>query len=259
MASTFESAGAAAAASPANAAVLRPWGVWASLVCYLVVFEGMSRASDALIAVTGFQTVIDHNVIVARLVPLVYWSLNLLIIVAAVRLTGISLADYLAWKRPKARHIALAVALVAVYYVAFTSLLIAIGEAAPSVEAYRAEIAGGASPVWYVLKYWPAILLAPFVEESFFRGFFWYGVTFRLGRWPAYILTSLLFAAMHYNYWMPNGHFYPAILVIHYLIPSLIFGAVRWRSGSTVASVVAHGLDNAALRMLPMVLAGLSP
>ena len=45
------------------------------------------------------------------------------------------------------------------------------GDGAGFVAGYRGEIANGVSPWWYVLRYWPAIFLASFVEESFFRGF----------------------------------------------------------------------------------------
>jgi membrane protease YdiL (CAAX protease family) len=233
----------------------RLWGVWASLTFYLLNFEGVRRVQDALLAGTGLQQVSDHNKLVHVLVILAYWGINLALIVAAVRLAHIPVADYLAWKRPPARDIAFAIVFIALYYVAFAFLLAGIGAAGPSVAAYRADITAGTSPAWYVLSYWPAILLAPFVEESFFRGFLWRGVEHRLGRWAAFLVTTLLFAAMHYEYWTPNGEIDPGVLIVQYLIPSSIFGAVRWRSGSTVTTIFAHALDNTSLRALPIVLA----
>jgi hypothetical protein len=56
-------------------------------------------------------------------------------------------------------------------------------------------------------------------------------------------------------WWMPGGEIDPGVLIVQYLIPSSIFGALRWHSGSTVTTIFAHALDNALLRVLPIILA----
>lgn len=101
-------------------------------------------------------------------------------------------------------------------------------------------------------------MLAPFVEESFFRGFLWRGVEFYHGKWAAFFVGTLLFFAMHYKYWAAGGIVDPPS-VLQYLIASSIFGWMRWRSGSTLATMFAHGLDNAMLQVMQIVLSGLAP
>jgi membrane protease YdiL (CAAX protease family) len=104
-----------------------------------------------------------------------------------------------------------------------------------------------------VLQAWPTLILSPFVEETFFRGFLWRGVQSRWGNGAAFAVSTLLFAAMHYNYWMPDGAFEPASLV-QYLVASAVFGGLRWKSGGTIAPMIAHALDNAGLRISQVVL-----
>ena len=47
-----------AIAAPADK---RPWGLWASLVWYLIIFEGVERLFDYALNRTGLQAIADHN------------------------------------------------------------------------------------------------------------------------------------------------------------------------------------------------------
>ncbi len=232
----------------------RPWGVWVSLACYVLIFEIEPRAYDWVLHATGLDQILAHSRLLHGLNNIVAWGIGLGLIILAVRLTRIPVRDYLGWVMPRARDVALGIAVIAAFYVAFALLLISIGKVASDIQAYRAIVAAGTSPWWFVLEYWPAIFLAPFVEESFFRGFLWRGVQFRFGNGAAFLLTTVLFAAMHYDYWMAGGVLDPGALVVQYLIPSAIFGALRWRSGGTPVTMIAHALDNAALRIMIVVL-----
>jgi membrane protease YdiL (CAAX protease family) len=256
-----KSAGAASSDGTASArlpADRRPWGVWASLACYVLIFEVEGRVYDAVLEATGLQQILDHNTLLHALNNIVGWGINLLIIVLAVRLTRIPLREYLGWNRPRARDVVLGIAVILALYGAFVLFLLSIGQAAPAVHEYRAVVAAGTSPWWFVLQWWPAIFLASFVEESFFRGFLWRGVQFRFDNWAAFLLTTVLFAAMHYNYWMPDGVVDPAS-VVQYLVVSSILGALRWRSGGTTVPIIAHALDNAGLKIAVVVLSVFFP
>jgi membrane protease YdiL (CAAX protease family) len=236
----------------------KPWGLWASLGWYVLIFEIEGRAYDFILKASGLEAVLERNYLLHSLNNIVAWGVNLVIIVLAVRLTRIPLSDYLGWVRPRTRDVALAVAVVSAAYGAFVLFLIYAGGAAAAVDDYRAAIAAGTSPWWFVLQAWPTLILSPFVEETFFRGFLWRGVQFRYGNGAAFLVTTLLFAAMHYNYWMPGGVLDPAS-VVQYLVASAVFGWMRWTSGGTVAPMIAHALDNAGLKISQIVLSAVVP
>jgi membrane protease YdiL (CAAX protease family) len=74
----------------------------------------------------------------------------------------------------------------------------------------------------------------------------------------AFLVSTVLFAAMHYSYWMPGGVVsWPS--VVQYLVSSAVFGWLRWRSGGTIVPMIAHALDNAGLRLSQVVLSALTP
>lgn len=246
---------AASAAAPADQ---RPWSVWASLAFYVLIFEVEGRVYDFILAATGLQAIIDNSRLFSALNDIVAWGINLLIILSAIWLTRIPVRDYLGWTRPRAIDVALGILVMLALYGALGVLLLSIGQAGPAIDEYRAAIAAGTSPWWFVLRWWPSIILAPFVEESFFRGFLWRGVKFRFGNWAAFLVTTLLFSAMHYKYWMVGGVVDPGA-VVQYLVLSAIFGWLRWRSGGTVVPMIAHALDNAGLRILSIVLSAFVP
>lgn len=77
-------------------------------------------------------------------------------------------------------------------------------------------------------------VLAPLVEELVFRGLLYGWLAGRWGHLIAFLLSSLAFAAAHYE---------PAhILLVAPL--GLWFGWLRWRTNSLVPSIVAHVINN---------------
>jgi membrane protease YdiL (CAAX protease family) len=109
-----------------------------------------------------------------------------------------------------------------------------------------------------VLRYWPAIFLASFVEESFFRGFVWHGIEAYHGRLAALLVSSLLFAAIHHTYYIVDGAVdLPSM--IQYLGTAFILGRIHWRSGGTTASIVTHAVNNATLRAMVIVASAFVP
>lgn len=236
----------------------RPWGLVACLILFVVIFEAIGPAHDAILRVTGLQALIDGNAPAHVADLLAAWTLHFLIMAIAVRLTGIPLADYLGWNRPPISDIALGVGIVLTIYGLFVAAGLLSGDGAGFVASYRAEIAEGVSHWWYVLRYWPAIFLASFVEESFFRGFLWYGIEACHGKLAALLVSSLLFAGMHYNYYIVNGALdLPS--VIQYLVLAFILGWIRWRSGGTTVTIITHAVNNATLRAMVIVVSAFVP
>ncbi len=122
------------------------------------------------------------------------------------------------------------------------------------VAGYRASIAAGTSPWWYVLQWWPAIICAPIVEESAIRGFMWRGIEYRTGRIAALLVTSIFFTALHYRYFLDFDHekFYVGTFGI-YVIAGLMYGWLRWRSGNTTSTIIPHFFDNLYIQLSPII------
>lgn len=77
---------------------------------------------------------------------------------------------------------------------------------------------------------------APVVEELFFRGLFFSALRKRgVGAVLTIIITGVVFAGFHFE---------PTRFLV--LLPTgILLGWVRWRTGSTGAAMVAHGVVNA--------------
>jgi hypothetical protein len=80
------------------------------------------------------------------------------------------------------------------------------------------------------------VFLAPLQEELVFRGFFLSGFIPAIGVWPAILLTSAVWAVSHGQYeWFFVGEIFAL---------GLLFGWLRWRSGSTILTFILHAAVN---------------
>ncbi len=78
------------------------------------------------------------------------------------------------------------------------------------------------------------VALSPAIcEEALFRGFILSGLR-SLGQWPAIVISSLLFAVAH-------GSVYRMLPT---LFLGLLLGYAVWKTGSLLAGVVIHGINN---------------
>jgi CAAX protease family protein len=80
-----------------------------------------------------------------------------------------------------------------------------------------------------------AVLVAPFCEELFFRGFLFGGLLHQMSFWPAALLSAFLFALAHGDV----GSF------IVLFIFGVVLAFVRWRTGSIWPGIVIHAANNA--------------
>jgi membrane protease YdiL (CAAX protease family) len=82
-----------------------------------------------------------------------------------------------------------------------------------------------------------AVIVAPAGEEIMFRGFLFRGwVRSDRAAWPAIVVISVLWAALHVQYdW--SG-------ILQIFVIGLFLGWMRWRSGSTLLTLLLHGLFN---------------
>lgn len=89
------------------------------------------------------------------------------------------------------------------------------------------------------------VLLAPFVEETLFRGLVFGGLKPK-SRLLAYALSCALFAFLHvWQYALVNQDITYLILMIQYLVPGLVLAWTFERSGNLWTAVLLHAGVNA--------------
>ncbi|MCH8342572.1 MAG: CPBP family intramembrane metalloprotease [Planctomycetes bacterium] len=110
------------------------------------------------------------------------------------------------------------------------------------------------SPVdgWFFVMVALVVIAAPLLEEVMYRGILQrVMVQVGMGRWPAIIATSVIFALMHLD--VAQWHAVAAIFVL-----SVGFGWVYEKTGRLAAAVTMHALFNAAnLALAPLLVPGL--
>lgn len=79
------------------------------------------------------------------------------------------------------------------------------------------------------------VLVGPFAEEIFFRGFLFRGLIARFGLWMACIMSAALFSLAHAD----------IALLVPAFVSGLILAFVFWRSGSLWPPILAHTTQNA--------------
>jgi uncharacterized protein len=224
-----EPAGAAAPVSVGEALLLTAW-----LVIGQLLFGGIAVAAG----ITDFSgQTSDRLVLVA--------------IQAAVLATALAwlaargaLSRVMAPRRP-ARSLDAALGL-GVGLASFLTLVIALGALfqllgdveGPEQQALDDVAAGGLDALLAVTL---AVLLAPVLEELVFRGGLHGSLRARVGVWPAALISSTVFAAIHLEVITSS----PAFLVQLFVL-GLIFVWLYERTGNLLAPVLAHLAFNAA-------------
>jgi membrane protease YdiL (CAAX protease family) len=226
-----------------------PWKFWATsawgIGAFFTWFALQMAAVTVLLALgdidpnadaATIKRVLSHGIPIA----LVIWAATpaLLVFVLAIRLARASPTDYLALVPPRRRDLFLGLACLAV--------LLPLGDLATwlsgrdivhpfMVESYTTAREAGS---WAVFAVGSAIVLAaPLTEEIAFRGFLYRGwAASALGPAGAIALTSAIWALMHIQY--------ETFFIIQIFGLGLVFGWLRWRSGSTLLPLLLHVLVN---------------
>lgn len=96
-------------------------------------------------------------------------------------------------------------------------------------------------------------------KKAPFAVFYGVGSSIALGV-AAFLVTSLLFAATHYqNYFLQHEGIESIIVFCFYVMSGLILGWFRWRSGNTTVSIIGHILMNLLVNEAPVVASALLP
>ena len=83
-----------------------------------------------------------------------------------------------------------------------------------------------------------AALVAPTVEEFFFRGVFFRAVRARTGFWPSALATGLLFGSIHFDPEVPIQN--SLLLVLIMVFVGMSFAFIYERRGTLLAPIAAH-------------------
>ncbi len=226
----------------------KPWGFWTTtawgLAAIVAWFATQFAAIFALLAFFGIgpeaapadiRAIGSQSILIAT-VSIVSAPAAVAVIALAVRLARGTLVDYLALRMPSGRDLLLGFA--------FVVVLLPLGDLASHasgrevvppfvVEAYKSA----RDSHTLVLLALAFSVAAPVMEEFLFRGFLLPGyATAWFGRLGAVILSSALWAGMHVQY--------EFFFVAQIFILGLLFGWLRFRSGSTVLTLVLHGFIN---------------
>lgn len=159
------------------------------------------------------------------------------VLALAVRLSGLGIRDYLGLKMPRWRELLIGIVGLVVILVpeSIVGGLIAGDDVAISLREYRAAQAAGGVP-FLALE---AVIVGPLIEELVVRGFIFRGwAASRLGPTPTIVLTAALWAEAHIQY-------SSQVAIAFIFCTGLLFGWLRNRSGSTVLTMVLHGIANA--------------
>jgi uncharacterized protein len=162
---------------------------------------------------------------------------SLVVVVAAARLAGWQAREYLALSRPNMRDVALGVG--AMIALSLTVSVVLFATAGPSVIAQSgtdSPLVGTAYFAAVALFWVAAVVVDPICEEVFWRGFVYRGLaSSALGPSGAIIVISAIFALLH---------LYGLFGTVFVFLNGILYGWLRWHTGSLTAPIAAHMFHN---------------
>jgi CAAX protease family protein len=220
----------------------QPWGRWATLGFGFIALLGSQAV--ALLALTWWYGVglarmpdFSGDGVAVSIIIFVSVPMQLAVLVLCAQGRGGAVA-YLGLTLPRRSELGIGIAL--------TIALIVLGNIVSwfaghtivtpfQTDIYSTASAAGALPL---LLLWLAVVVAtPLGEETLFRGFLFRG-WLRKPRdaWPVILLTALLWALIHVQYdWF---------VIAQVFVFGVMLGWLRWVTGSTVLTMLLHGLIN---------------
>jgi uncharacterized protein len=221
---------------------MRTWGYWATLLWAVIAFVAgqlvglvvplLWRNSDlSSLLATPFDGV------TVALFILISNPITIAVLAAAVWFARAPQVEYFALTLPAARPLWTALACL-IGLIAVSDGLLYFG-GYPLVTPFQLlSYTTAAADGWLPILLFGAIIMAPAGEEIMFRGFLFRGwARSERSAWPAIIVISILWSALHIQYdW--TG-------ILQVFIFGLFLGWTRWRSGSTLLTFLLHALFNA--------------
>lgn len=215
---------------------MKPWGFWATLGFAVLAFGlGQAVAAAGLAAWVGeeaFGSSLRYDGGAVAVGALLANTVQVVTLVLAARLSGSEASEYLALGRPRRADLIIGFACLAA--------LIVIGDVVTwfagrdlvppfQLDIYRSSLQQGT-----IVLLWVALTVAaPAGEEILFRGFMFRG-------WlqppndprAVLVLIALIWSLLHVQYdWFG---------MLQVFITGVLFGWLRWRSGSTILVILLH-------------------
>jgi uncharacterized protein len=220
---------------------MKIWGYWAtfgwSVLAFLV-------AQFVALAILVWWRINDLDTILTTpfdgksvtLFIVISNPLTIAVLAGAVRLARATQTDYLALIMPRGRDVAIGIAcLIGLVIVSDLALYFGGRDLVTSFqsESYATATREGWLPALLVA----AIVIAPAGEEIMFRGFIFRGwARSERSLWPAIVVISLIWMALHVQYdW--TG-------MLQIFVIGIFLGWMRARSGSTLLTFLLHALFN---------------
>jgi len=228
--------------APETAAPRAPWGLWATLGWVLLSFVLSAIAGFVVVLVWRPDAIMSGGTDILKDGPLISITtiasgvVQVGTLALAAKLTHWPAGEYLGLVRPAIRPALIAIAIMIVFLLGYDALTYLIGRDIVTpfqVDTYRTARDGGTLPLLWLTF----VIVAPVAEEIMFRGFLFRGwVRSEQSAIPGILIISALFAAIHVQYdWF-------GMLQVFFI--GLLLAIARWRSGSTLLTILMHVLIN---------------
>jgi len=218
----------------------KPWGIFATFALgALALLGGQFSGIAAVSGLYGFDLkqvgAISRDGGAIVLFICVSAPVQVALLLAAAGYKG-NAAAYLGYKLPRRSEVLFGLAALAALIVAGDAVSLLAGRSV--VDRFQSDIYQAAKSA----NLFPLLLLAitvliPIGEESLFRGFLFRGwLRSPRSAWPVIVLTAGMFAVIHVQYdWFLIGQVFAF---------GVLFGWMRWATGSTILTMLLHGLVN---------------
>ena len=217
------------------------WGRWATLGLGVVaLLAGQLAALMALAWWYGLGLAhwadIARDGVAVTLLICISTPVQVALLALFARRAGTTATNYLGLTRPRKRDLALGVLAVVILIVAGDEItwLLGLNVVTPfQSDIYRTASAAG----WLAWLWLTVVVVTPIGEETLFRGFLFRG-WHRSPRdaWAVIAVTALLWAIIHMQYDLYG--------IGQVFVCGLVFGWLRWITGSTILTILLHGLVN---------------
>jgi uncharacterized protein len=217
---------------------MKVWSIWATLAFAILAFVlGQAMGYAVVTMVKSIDPGrVDTDGVAVAIYTLVSNPVEIVTLVLAIQLLGTDVREYLGLDVPQPRDVAIAVAALAAAIAVADAVTLALGK--DMVPAFQLELHRTAREEGSLPWLWLAIILAaPVGEELLFRGFMFRGFIHEpRDAVPGILVISLIWSMLHVQYdWFGAAQVFAI---------GLLFGFVRWRTGSTTLVILMHVLLN---------------
>jgi uncharacterized protein len=217
---------------------MKVWGIWATLAFAILAFVlGQAMGFAVLSLVKSIDPGrVDTDGTSVAIYTLISNPVEIVTLVLAIQLLGTDVREYLGLDVPHRRDVAIAVAALAAAIALADATTFALGK--DMVPAFQIELHRTAREEGSLPWLWLAIVVAaPVGEELLFRGFMFRGFIHEpRDAVPGILIISLIWSMLHVQYdWFGTAQVFAI---------GLLFGFVRWRTGSTTLAILMHVLLN---------------